>query len=338
MTNPTCLKNLKWKLILITILFFIVLFFSSCKSKKIEITRTTLSMGTFVQIDIVTNIKYEEKANSVIDESFKQIKKYDAEFDYRKKGDLNRFNRDSIIEKEKSPQLFNLIQKSIIIAKLTNGAFDPTIYPLVKLWGFDDGHPVLPSVDEIKRALKNVNYRKVKIVNYKITKPSSIKLDLSAIAKGYIVDLTSRYIKSKGFTNFLINAGGDIFVSGFNKKGEKWKIAIQDPFNPDKYSGILNITNSSVVTSGDYENFFIKDDKKYCHILNPKTGYPPFNMHSVTIISEETSFSDAVATAVFVMGPDKGFNFLKNNNIRGLLIFTDQNKKVIYKATNNFWE
>ena len=333
------ISTLSYKL-LVGLLGITTLFsFVSCKSKKIEITKTTLSMGTFVQIDIVCDNNMQTKANKVIEESFRKIKTLDKEFDYRKNGELKKFNNSTELKKENSPELYNLILDSIKIAQLTKGAFDPTIYPLIILWGFNDGHPSLPPVNKIKEAIKDVDYRKIKIENNnKIIKPINIKFDLSAIAKGRIVDLIRNYIKLKGFSNFLINAGGDIYVSGYNKNQEKWKIAIQDPLNPDKYSGILNLTNTAVVTSGDYENFFISGGKRYCHILNPKTGYPPFNMHSVTIIDNNTTFSDAIATAVFVMGPLDGFNFLQNNKIRGLLIYTDKNGKIIYKATKNFWE
>ena len=323
-------------LIILTILVFPLSF--SCKSNKIEIKKTKVSMGTFVQIGITCNRDIKEKANLTIEESFKKIKDLGTVFDYRKNGYLNKFNNSILLKKSDSPELFDLISEAITIAHLTNGTFDPTIYPLIKLWGFDDDHPSLPSAGKIKSVIKEIDYRKLKIKNDTITKPENVKLDLSAIAKGRIVDLIRDYIKSKGFYDFIINAGGDIYISGLNREHQKWKVAIQDPFHPDKYSGILNLTNCAVVTSGDYENFFINNGKRYCHILNPMTGYPPFNMHSVTIISDNTTFSDAIATAIFVMGYKNGFEFLKINKIRGLIIYTDSNNKIIRRATNNFWD
>jgi len=332
------LSSIKNRLLIGLISLSTLISILSCKSKDIEITRTILSMGTFVQIEIVCNNAFKTKANNVIDKSFQKINSFDRIFDYRKNGQLHEFNNSTILKKDESPELYKLIVKSIKIAKMTDGAFDPTIYPLIRLWGFNGNHPSLPSFNKIKETIDKINYKKIKILNNKIIKPADTKFDLSGIAKGRIVDLISKYIKSEGFTNFLINAGGDIYVSGLNNKNTKWKIAIQDPFNPDKYSGILNITNSAIVTSGDYENFFIYNNKRYCHILNPKTGYPPFNMHSVTIISDNTTFSDAIATAVFVMEPLKGYKFLKTNKIRGLIIYTNKDNKIVYKATKNFWE
>ncbi len=320
-------------------IFLLIIFplLYSCKINNIEVEKTNIALGTFIQINIVCNKKNYYNAEKTINNAFKLIKRLENEFDYRKKGGLNNFNIYSILYKNNSPELFSLIVDSVKIAKLTDGYFDPTIYPLTKLWGFNGDNPHLPEQSDIDKAKRLVNYKKLDIKKQTITKPNLIKLDLSAIAKGKIVDLTRDFIIKNGYKNFLINAGGDIYASGLNKENKRWKIAIQDPFNHSKYIGILNLKDSSVVTSGDYERFFIKNGIRYCHIINPKTGYPPHNINSVTIISKDTEFSDAIATAVFVMGIDRGFKFLVKNNIQGLIIGTDKNNKIIFKHTDRFW-
>ncbi len=326
------------KLLLIITALLVLLVQTSCRNKKLEVQKTTIALGTFVQITLVCDNDRSSYAKETIEKSFKLIETLDKKFDYRKKGDLYRFNKSNFLKEKDSPELFKLILDSLNISKLTKGYFDPTIYPLTVLWGFNGDHPDLPDPQSIKEALKHIGYEKILVDNSTITKPEDVMLDLSAIAKGRIVDMVRDFLISRGFKNFLVNAGGDIYVKGKTKDNKLWKIAIQDPFNQNRYLGVLNLTNCSVVTSGDYERFFIKNGIRYCHILNPITGYPPRYMHSVTIINKDTEFSDAIATAVFVMSLESGFNFLLNQKIRGLIVATDRNNRVVYRATDNFWE
>jgi thiamine biosynthesis lipoprotein len=170
-----------------------------------------------------------------------------------------------------------------------------------------------------------------------MVKPREVKLDLSGIAKGRIVDLIRDYIRSEGYENFLIDAGGDIYVSGRNSQRKLWRIAIQDPVKKTEYRGILEKKDTAIVTSGDYERFFIEDGKRYSHLFNPKTGYPVSNMKSVTILLPETAFADAVATAVFAMGSERGFNFLVEHEIEGYIIFDTEDGDIDSKSTMEFW-
>ena len=169
-------------------------------------------------------------------------------------------------------------------------------------------------------------------------KPRGVKLDLSGIAKGRIVDLIRDYIKAEGYVNFLIDAGGDIYVSGKNSHRKPWRIAIQDPVKKTEYRGILEKKDTAIVTSGDYERFFIEDRHRYGHLFNPKTGYPSTDLKSVTVLLSETALADAVATAVFAMGSERGFSFLVKHEIEGYVIFNTEDGDIASKSTTDFWK
>jgi len=135
-------------------------------------------------------------------------------------------------------------------------------------------------------------------------------IDLGGIAKGYAVDRASEILSNLGYKNHIVNAGGDLRVKGL-KKNQRWTIGIQHPRATEKMTATISISDSSIATSGDYEKFFIHQGRRYHHILNPKTGYPEDGCQSVSVLSKETITADGIATAVFVMGPEKGFEFCK---------------------------
>ena len=202
----------------------------------------------------------------------------------------------------------------------------------------DNMDKVKDTANKIEDTLKNVGYEKAAVYEDRIEKPLDIKFDLGGIAKGKIVDLIRDRLDQSGYTDFLINAGGDIYVRGLNRDKNKWKIAIQDPVDENKFNAIIEKTDTAIVTSGDYERFFIEDGVRYSHLFNPKTGYPFSDCKSVTILSENTSFADAGATAVFVMGSKMGFDFLTENNIKGYIIYSSKNGKIETKSTPGFWD
>jgi len=331
------MKKIFFTLISISITAFFL--FSSCSNRLISVNKTKIALGTYVQINIVTAKGEEKETDNLIERAFNLVQKYDRMFDYRSEsGDLYRFNEQNYIQKSNSPVLFSLILESIEIAKLTYGYFDPTMLPLVRVWGFDNENPHLPPSHELKNALERVGFEKLKIMEESITKPEQVKLDLSGIAKGKIVDLLSDFLTEQGVNNFLINAGGDIYIKGKNSSRKKWRIAIQDPDNHDQYVGIIEKSNTAVVTSGDYERFFWESGKRYSHLLNPKTGYPDSDIRSVTVLASEATFADAIATAVFVMGNERGYNFMVEKGIEGFIIYNSKQGKTKKRSTPGFWD
>lgn len=315
------------------------LFLGSCKTTRISISDTRIALGSYVRIVIVVRKENQKKAEKHISNAFSSIQDWEGIFDHRiKQGSLYRFNNDTILLKKNNPLLYSTITESIAYSSLTEGYFDPTVLPVVQVWGWDTKNPHLPDKTRLRKALTRVGYQKVSIQDHTITKPLSVKLDLGGVAKGKIVDITRNYLHKQGFQHFLIDAGGDIYVSGKNEHQKKWRIAIQHPLNPDRYWGILQKSNTAIVTSGDYEQFFEENGTRYTHLINPKNGYPYSDCKSVTLLADNAAFADAVATAVFIMGSKEGFQFLKDNHIPGLIIYNGPDSKLKTMATEDFWE
>ena len=313
--------------------------FVSCSAGRTEFSKTKIALGTFVQINIISSKNESVKTENTVENAFNKIEEYEKIYDYRpESGSLNNFNNSTRILKKNENELFSLLTDSLDFARLTEGYFDPTVLPIVQLYGFDTENPSFPGDDKILDVLKTVGYEKVTIYEERIEKPLYIKFDLGGIAKGRIVDLIRDQLDQSGYTDFLINAGGDIYVRGLNRDKKRWKIAIQDPVNENSFNAIIEKTDTAIVTSGDYERFFIEDGIRYSHLFNPKTGYPFSDCKSVTILSENTSFADAAATAVFAMGSKTGFTFLSENNIMGYIIYSSENGKIETKSTAGFWD
>ncbi len=310
----------------------------SCSGKKVTISDTRIALGTYVKISIVTNKKENTRVLKILEQAYNTIAEYEKNFDYRsRRGALEAFNKSVLLKRQDNEILFELLRDALQYAELTDGYFDPTVLPIVRVWGFDTESPHLPTEEEVKSALKRVGYTKVTVDDGRIEKPQNVQLDLSGVAKGKIVDLVRLFLIKNGYNDFLIDAGGDIYVRGFTDQNRKWRIAIQDPLNSNRFSGILEKTDMAIVTSGDYERFFIENNRRYSHLFNPKTGYPFSDCRSVTVLADETAFGDAIATAVFVMGSERGYAFLERMGIEGLIMYMDD-KKLKSIFTEAFWK
>ncbi len=206
------------------------------------------------------------------------------------------------------PELFKIISAAMTVSGITDGAFDITWASLWGLWDFSPGSHKVPDPAEVKRRLKNVNYRDVALDAGKksvMLKRPGMAMGLGGIAKGYAVDSAMSILDGMGIKNVIIKAGGDMRVQG--SAGEKtWEIGIRHPRKKDKLLATVPLKDVSISTSGDYERFFMKDGVLYHHIIDPRTGYPARGCRSVTIVGPDTTTTDALSTAVFVMGPEKG--------------------------------
>ncbi len=221
-----------------------------------------------------------------------------------------------------SKELAYLISQLLKVSKLSSGAFDPTIAPLLKLWGFYDSTDTqrkLPDTSDLKKTMQLVDYRNITIRGDSIF-TQSVELDLSGAAKGYAVDKAVKTLQNLGVTTGLIDAGGDIRC--FGKKREGWTIGIKHPYQQDLL-GIITIVEGAVATSGDYENFIEIDGVRYHHLINPATGYPARKAVSATVIAKNALEADAWATALFIMAAD-GINLLDSiDGLEGMLVLKD---------------
>ena len=220
-----------------------------------------------------------------------------------------------------------VVSKAIKIAEFTDGNFDPTIAPLVDLWGFGPTarNNSIPSSVEIQQQLDSVGYKEVQIdlTNSALLKTADRQLDLSAIAKGYAVDQVADYLETKGIRNYLVEIGGEMRFSGAKPGNQAWRIAVEKPIAEERVAfRLLSLTSGAIATSGDYRNFFEVEGRRFSHTIDPKTGYPiVHDIASVTVFMKNCLEADAYATAFMVMGRAEALAFSQKNNIATLIIY-----------------
>lgn len=294
-------------------------FFSSKRigslQRKVQpISVTFLSMGTMATLDLRSGGDAEHGAE-IVRAAFDEVEAAASVF--RKDSAISRLNRDGSISLPPvamgSFDLGALLRRTLAVAEDTNGAFDPTINPLMRLWGFRGGNPpaTTPTDEEIAATLEKTGWRHIAIVgNFAggmtiFLGRSGMELDLGGIAKGAAVDLAYDRLLAAGFENFSINLGGNIRVSGRPESGRDiWKIAIRDPDNPNRTTGTTVALHSgeAVATSGSYERFIEIDGIHYSHIIDPRNGRPAARSGSVSVIATTATEADAYSTALFVNG------------------------------------
>ncbi|MGN0026663.1 MAG: FAD:protein FMN transferase, partial [Clostridium sp.] len=235
---------------------------------------------------------------------------------------------------------YTVVKKGIEYSKLSNGLFDISVGPIVKLWNIGLPEAKVPTQEEIHERLPLIGYNDIELNDTDKTiylKRKGMIIDLGGIAKGYTADVISDILTEEGVNSAIINLGGNIFAHGKKPNGDEWKIGIQDPFSErGGIIGTLITSNKSVVTSGIYERYIEKDGVKYHHILSPKTGYPYDNeVAGITIVSDKSTDGDALSTSVFAMGVEEGMKFV--NSIDGIdaIFITKDNKVYITDGIRN---
>lgn len=227
-----------------------------------------------------------------------------------------------------SPELYELIRRSIKISELTQGAFDISFGGVGKLWKFDRENPVMPDSSAVKEALGSVGYRHIMLMDSSkvfLSEPG-MQIGFGAIGKGYAAEKVKAILMEKGITSGVVNASGDLTAWGTRPDGSPWKVGIADPTNPLKILLWLPVNNAAVATSGNYEKYFEINGIRYAHIIDPRTGYPTKGIQSVTIYSPDAELSDALATAVFVMGVEAGLDFIAQLPGVHCIIIDSENK------------
>mgnify|MGYP001156930216 FL=1 len=232
-----------------------------------------------------------------------------------------------------SESFYTVTKKALELAKKSNGAFDPTLQPLLNAWGFgsESSAETLPSSQKINRIHDQTGWRKIEALagNRLRKEVDNVSLALGAIAKGHGVDLLAELMINEGYTNWFIEVGGEVRVLGKNSDGVPWKIGIQSPdvhFLDMSLHGIAQLTEGSVATSGSYRNYMEKDGKRYAHILDPRTGQAILsNLLSVSVLSENCMDADGWATALYVLGVDEGLLVVESNPGLEALFITGTN-------------
>jgi len=230
---------------------------------------------------------------------------------YRPDSDVSRLTiaaREATV----APDTAEVIALGLEIARRSRGAFDLTLGRLKALWGIESESPQVPPAAEIAVALQGIGPEALTISGMHVTKASPLlAIDLGAIAKGYAIDRAIAVLRDAGVTSAAVNAGGDIGLLG-DKQGRPWRIGIQHPRRPGEVLTTLEVRDRAVVTSGDYERSFERDGRRYHHLFDPQSGYPADRCQSVTVLAPRAVLADALATALFVLGPEQGLQLLRN--------------------------
>lgn len=301
------------------------------------IGRTEVVMGTVVKVTL-----YDGGSEEILDKVFKRLAEIENLLSINKEGtELDKLNENAGIKGIKvSDTSYDVIKRGLDYSKLSNGGYDVTIGPLVKLWSIGLPEAKVPTQEEINKTIKNIDYSKVKInpdTKEVFLSEKGMMLDLGSIAKGYATDEVVKILREEGVKQAIVDIGGNLYAMGLKDGDTDWKIGIQNPFAERGNSlGSVEVSDKTVVTSGVYERFIEKDGVKYHHILNPDTGYPyETDIAAVSIIADKSIDADALSTLIFTKGLDKGLKFVEKLDAVDAVFITNEKKVYITEGLRN---
>jgi thiamine biosynthesis lipoprotein len=287
-----------------------------------EIRRSRLMMGTVVEI--VAGGQDSGKLEAAVDAAFAEIAKLEKLLSrHHQASDVTRLS-ESDGGTAVAEETVAVIALGLDVARRSGGAFDLTLGRLKVLWGFDAETPTVPSQDALSAALIGIGPTALSLAGQQVNKQApQLLVDLGGIAKGYAVDRAIAVLKEQGVTSAAVNAGGDMYLLG-QRSERAWRIGIQHPRQKETVLETVQVRDQAVVTSGDYERFFEEDGIRYHHLFDPQNGLPARGCQSVTIIADSVILADALATAVFVLGPKAGLQLLTQYpQTEGLVVAAD---------------
>lgn len=329
------LKNIIYSIVLMLVIFLVYLYRQNqpiqaeSQNDDRRVVLTGQTMGTTYRVVYLDEQQreFKEGIDSLLQVFNQSLSTYIAD------SELSRFNRsDSLIFS--LPYFYPVLKVSEEVFRKTDGAFDPTVGPLVNAWGFGPDGPALKDSLNIQVLLRSVGFDKIRFDENQVIKAiPGMYLDFSAIAKGYGVDVVANYLENLGIKDFLVEIGGELVARGINDRGELWKVGVSTPNEEspanDLY-GIIALDNRALATSGNYRNFYVEDGKKYAHTIDPATGYPvQHELLSVTVVAKDCMTADAYATAMMVMGTEKSIDLQKEvEGLEVFLIYTNEEGEI----------
>ena len=301
-----------------------------------EFRKSQKLMGNMFEITVVDD--YDSVAFEHIETAVLEIQRIENLLTtYKDNSQTNLINRNAGIKPVKvDAEVFQLIERSQRISEITDGYFDISYGGIDKtFWNFDREMKQLPDPELVKEHLKLVNYKNILLDAESQTvflKEKGMRIGFGGIGKGYAAEMAKRILQERNVISGVVNASGDLTTWGTQADGKPWTIGIADPDHAALPFSYMNITNTSVATSGNYEKFVMIGGKKYSHTINPKTGMPVSGIKSVTIICPNAEIADAMATPITIMGIDAAINLVNQINHLECIIIDDHNK--IYSSKN----
>lgn len=297
---------------------------------------SALAMDTLITVTV-----YGPRAEELAGAALAEFERVDRLLSaYRPESEVSRVNALAGQEPAKvSGETLALVQLSLRFAALSRGKFEPTIGPLVRLWGIGAGRTAPPTPSEVDEARRLVDYRRVVVdpVQSTVYLPTAgMKLDLGGVAKGYAAQRAGELLRRQGVKSALIDAGGNIVAVGARPDGRRWRVAIRHPRKPGEVVGVLQVADQAVVTSGDYERFFLHQGRRYHHLLDPATGYPSAAMQSATVVAASSTVADLLSTAVFLLGPVDGPALARRQKAATVLVDAEGRVEVAAPLRSSF--
>jgi len=290
-------------IIIVTFLLLGLLFWPHGSSPLPEpLVESFPTMGTYLTITVHPA---SENHRQAMIEAAAEVERLNATYSfYVPTSQLSRVNQSGAAGCEVDTEFLVILDRCREMNTLTAGAFDPTVGPLMKLWGFQLRQGRVPAAAEIRSALEKVGFGKVRVKNNRVTltRPG-MALDFGASVKGYAVDRAVAILKARGCADFMVNLGGNIYAAGRSPSGEPWKVGLRDPRDTTRINAVIQLADAGVATSGDYERMFVQDGKRYAHIVSPATGNPVESMACVTVIARDAFTADLFSTSCFLVGP-----------------------------------
>lgn len=304
--------------------FYSLFFLSSCSNEEIQCSADIYAMNTLISISA-----WGDESKEAIKEGERFIYSLDATFSTtRSTSEISQLNQGEGEWQTVSQEVADVVSFALDIAEKTDSAFDPTIYPIVQAWGFTQSEYQVPSQKELDTLLEFVDYQWVELdeETNALRMPQEVQLDFGALAKGYAVDMLVDIFQDHHIRSGMLALGGNIYALGQKTDGSLWNIGIQNPYGGGSI-GVLQVADKAVITSGGYQRYFTDPDTgtTYCHIIDPRTGYPiTEGLASVTIVSESGMLGDALSTAIFVMGLEDATDFWRTYGDFDMILICSQ--------------
>lgn len=321
---------------IICIIFLGMIFLTACDADILGEPEPE-SKSFFAMDTYMTITAYGENAESALDQSEEKIEKLEKMWSVTDEdSEIYKINHNKGESVSVSSETAELIDFSLNISKMTSGAFDCTMYPILTEWGFTTGEYHIPEDEKIAKLLEHTGYEKIQLSGQTVMLPEDMQIDLGAVGKGYTGDLVTEILKENGIKSALLDLGGNIQTIGTKPDGTPWKIGLRSPFDEGTFA-ILKVSDCSVITSGGYERYFVGEDgETYWHILDPATGKPARSgLLSVTVIGKEGKFCDALSTSLFVMGLERAEELWKEHDDFEMVLVSEDGEIYITEGIEN---
>lgn len=322
-------------------LIMILLFLGVCfaGARKIKTDESKADVSFFAMSTYVSLTAYGKMGEQAVLDAQEKVEELEMLWSTTDEGsEVFALNHSNGTPVNVSGETGNLLRFALKMAQETEGALEPTIYPVLLSWGFTTGENRIPAQEELELLLRNVGYNRVFMEENRVTLPDGMQLDFGAVAKGYTGDILVELFKEKGVKSALLDLGGNIQVIGTRPDGKNWRVGIRNPYG-EGYLGVLEVCDLAIVTSGNYERYFVGEDgKTYGHIIDPVTGYPAESgLASVTVLAKEGKLCDALSTALFVMSPDGAVSYWRQHRDFDMILITSEGEISLTEGVKDYF-